>query len=76
MLPNPETPLTQSPSHPEHQPKRRLHEGENDKARIPKAGNTTFNLGDGNADKEAEKLKPSPNFYVHSVLFEGTLMLV
>jgi hypothetical protein len=24
-----------------------------------------FDLGDGNADKEAEKLKPSPNFYVH-----------
>ena len=28
-----------------------------------------YNLGDGNADKEAEKLIPSPNFYVHSVLF-------
>jgi hypothetical protein len=24
-----------------------------------------FSLGDGNADKEAEKLIPSPNFYVH-----------
>ena len=28
-----------------------------------------YSLGDGNADKEAEKLIPSPNFYVHSVLF-------
>ena len=23
-------------------------------------------LGDGNADKEAEELVPSPNYYVHS----------
>ncbi len=27
--------------------------------------NTLFNLGDGNADREAEELLPSPNFYVH-----------
>jgi len=26
-------------------------------------------LGDGNADKEAEELVPSPNYYVHSGLF-------
>jgi len=28
--------------------------------------NTCFNLGDGNAGREAEELLPSPNFYVHS----------
>ena len=31
-----------------------------------------FGLGDGNADKVAEKLKPSPNFYVHDCLFFRT----
>ena len=38
-------------------------------ANIPHPGALEFILGDGNADKEAEKLIPSPNFYVHNRLF-------
>jgi hypothetical protein len=35
-----------------------------------------FSLGDGNADKEAEKLMPSPNFCVHRGLFEEMVCVV
>ena len=37
-------------------------------ANIPHPGALEFILGDGNADKEAEKLIPSPNFCVHTIV--------
>ncbi|PPQ69195.1 hypothetical protein CVT25_006973 [Psilocybe cyanescens] len=69
---NTKTTLPQSTSHPGYQPKRHLHEEENVKREHLDDSNTQrplapwVDLGDGNADKEAEKLIPSPNFYVHS----------
>jgi hypothetical protein len=65
------------PSHHERQPKRCLQDRKRGQTReiqakksiqCPKAPG--FGLGDGNADKEAEKLIPSPNFCVHRGLFK------